>query len=118
MSFLNDIKPGRVIRDTRSFLSQEQPYKWRFLLLSAGATLTIFLAFVSESGFEKEYKRPEIIWVESFSPDRSTEDIKREQLLDMIDKEIAEQKRAEAEEARRERWKAVGRMVGMDVDEE
>lgn len=117
MSFLKDISPRRVFGDTRDFLRTEQPYKWRFLALSAAATLTIFLTFFSESGFEKEYQPPEVTWIKSFPPDRTEADIRRDQLLDMIDKHIAEIKRERREKERQEQFKRVGRMFGMDVDE-
>lgn len=114
MSFFKDLRPGRVIKDSREYFGGEQRYKFRFLVISLGATLFIFTAFFYESGFEAEYQRPEIYWVESLSPDRTDEEIRTGNLLRQINKEIAEKRYAKKELELREQYKRAADQFGIE----
>ncbi|MEZ5710487.1 MAG: hypothetical protein R3E02_13985 [Blastomonas sp.] len=117
MGFFSDLAPRRMLADTREYFFGEQKYKGRFLLAAAATTILVFLAFFYESGFEKEYEPPEIVWVQNADPDRSDADIERENLLRQIDKEIAQRKRERAEQERRDQFRRLADQLGMDTDE-
>jgi len=116
MSFFRDISPVGAIRDLRGVWFDNQPYKWRFLAAAAVATLTIFIAFFNESGFQREWKRPTIIWVQKIDPNRSEAEIHAENLERQIDKDIRAQRRAEAEAERRAQYRRLAEQLGIDTE--
>lgn len=116
MGFFSDLKPTRMVRDTSDYLRGEQKYKFRFMLAALAATMMIFIAFSFESGFEKEYVRPPIYWVETLDPDRTDAQIADENMLRQIDKDIALQKRADRQAEIQESYKRTAEMFGMDTE--
>ncbi|WP_188053414.1 hypothetical protein [Sphingosinithalassobacter sp. CS137] len=99
MMLLRHFTPVRAIRDLRFFFASRKRHHYVFMALSLGIVLGILFAFWKDSSFETPYKR-EIIYVESWPLDRSTEEIIRQQAIDLEEKRARE---AELEERRRER---------------
>lgn len=116
MSFFRDISPTGAFRDLRELWFGDRPYKWHFLVAALIATTTIFTAFFNESGFEKEYKPPEIHWVTNLDPNRTDAEIRR----DIEEQEVAKQKRLAdlraREEERRAQYKRLAEQLGMDTE--
>ncbi|WP_373487528.1 hypothetical protein [Blastomonas sp.] len=116
MGFLRDISPLRALADIKTFWFDQQPHKWAFIGLSLLATSTIFFAFVSESGFEREWKRPEIMWVTSLDPGRSDAQIAEENRANQAvqDKILAEQ--IARDEERKAQYRRLAEQFGMDTE--
>jgi hypothetical protein len=116
MGFLRDISPIRAFADIKDYWFDQQDHKWRFLLASLAATTTIFAAFFSESGFEVEWKRPEITWVQSFDPGRSDAQIAQENIANQAEKERLEAERLAREEERKAQYRRLAEQFGMDTE--
>jgi len=116
MGFLRDISPLRAAADIKSYWFDRQDHKWRFLLLSLAATMTIFGAFVSESGFEVQWKRPEVTWVTSFDPGRSDTQISAENIANQAQQDKLEAERVAREEERKAQFRRLAEQLGMDTE--
>lgn len=97
-SYFARISPIRAWRDLRLFLSHRQPYHWKIMALSAAIVFALFVGFVHDSKFEKEYK-PDIIYVQQWRADRSEQEILAQQKIDQAEKE----KRMAADAAQRKK---------------
>ncbi len=116
MGFFRDISPIRAVGDLKTYWFDQQDHKWRFLLASLAATTTIFAAFFSESGFEVEWKRPEVTWVTSFEPGRSDSEIAAENVANQERKEKLEAERLAREEERKAQYRRLAEQFGMDTE--
>ncbi|WP_017672100.1 hypothetical protein [Blastomonas sp. AAP53] len=116
MGFFRDISPIRAVGDLKTYWFDQQDHKWRFLLAALAATSTIFAAFFSESGFEVEWKRPEITWVTSFEPGRSDTEIAAENVANQERKERLEAERLAREEERKAQYRRLAEQFGMDTE--
>lgn len=114
--FLTVINPLRAIRDFRDVWMQENPYRWRFALVAAVATISIFSIMFQEEHMI-EPRPPEITWITTFEPGRTDEEIMASNIANQREKERlrAEQEARDAEV--REVYEAIGRASGIDVDE-
>lgn len=98
MSFLRTISPLRAYRDLRQFLGQRKPYELVFLFLALAVTWTIMFAIASNSKVEKVY-RPNIIYVEQWSANRTDAEILAQQKIDgPKEKAAAEAQKRQQEE--------------------
>lgn len=116
MGFFRDISPVRAASDLKAYWFDQQEHKWRFLALSAACTIAIFGAFISESGFEVQWKRPEITWVTSLEPGRSDAQIRREIEANQLLKEKREAERLKREEERKAQYRRLAEQLGMDTE--
>lgn len=82
MQFLARFSPLRAVQDLRLFLAGRQRHELVFLFLSIVFTTLLIAGFVKDSHFEKTYKR-NIQYVESWPADRSSAQIRADQLRDM-----------------------------------
>ncbi len=98
MGFFGRFSPVRAYRDLRFFLSQRQPYELGFLALSLAVTGFLIFAFAHDSYAEPAYK-PNIIYVQQWSADRSDAEIVAQQKIDepIRQRELAERRKAEEE---------------------
>jgi hypothetical protein len=116
MGFLRDISPIRAAADIKAYWFDQQQHKWRFLALSFASTFAIFGAFFSESGFEVQWKRPEITWVSSFEAGRSDAQIAQENIANQERKEKLEAERVAREEERKAQFRRLAEQLGMDTE--
>ena len=98
MRFFSRFSPVRAYRDLRFFLSQRQPYELGFLVLAMAITGFLIFAFAHDSYAEPVY-RPNIIYVEQWSANRTDAEIIAQQKIDepIRQKERAELKRLDDE---------------------
>lgn len=82
MGFFTRFSPFRAIQDLRLFLSGRQPHELAFLFLSIIITTLLIAGFVKDSHVERPYKR-DIQYFESWPADRSSAQIRADQLRDM-----------------------------------
>jgi hypothetical protein len=116
MGFFRDISPVRAFGDLKTYWFDQQDHKWRFLFASLAATTTIFSAFISESGFEVQWKRPEITWVTSFEPGRSDDQIAAENVANQAEKDRIEAEWLAKEEERKAQYRRLAEQFGMDTE--
>ncbi|MFN3818377.1 hypothetical protein [Blastomonas sp.] len=116
MGFFRDISPIRAVGDLKTYWFDQQDHKWRFLLASFAATSTIFAAFFSESGFEVQWKRPEITWVTSLDPGRTDAQIAAENVANQAEKDRLEAERIAKEEERKAQYRRLAEQFGMDTE--
>jgi len=82
-------RPSAAFADLRAFLASREKHQWVFALLSVLITGYFIAAFLIQSR-TKEYKPPEIVWVQNYAPNRTDAEIKAQQRIDQA-KRLAEQ---------------------------
>lgn len=85
MQYLSRLSPVRAYKDLRSFLADRGPAELGFLLLAMAITLGVIYAFAHDSNIESEY-RPDIIYVEQYTMDRTDAQIQAQQKIDQVEK--------------------------------
>lgn len=113
--FFAMLNPVRATRDFRTVWMQENPYRWRFALVSLIATGSIFTIMFGEE-HRIEPRPPEITWITTFKPGRSDAEILASNIANQREKERLRAEQAEREARAREVYEAVGRASGIDVD--
>lgn len=107
MNPFSRFSPLRAFRDFRAFLGQRKPYEVGFLALSVAITWTVILVFSIDTTVEKEYVEPDIIYVNSYSENRTDAEIIAQQKLDLPG-ELARKKEIEdAQRKRQEEFKKI-----------
>lgn len=98
MRYLSRMSPTRAFTDLRAFFAERGPIELGFLALSMLITLTLIYAFARDSSFEPEY-RPDIIYVEQYTLNRTDAEITAQQKIDQAEKRkrMAEIERRAAE---------------------
>lgn len=110
MNFLSQVSPRKAYSDLRLFLAQEQPFKLLFLALALVPTVGLVVALMLDGNRKSAPPPPQIIYVESWPLDRSMAVI-------LAEREERRVKREARDRKVRDSYKALGRMVGMDVEE-
>jgi hypothetical protein len=82
-------------RDARVFFGKRTGYEWKFALASAACCVVIAWAFYVDTITEVPWKRPEIVYVQSWRLDRTDAQIVAQQKIDEVKRktEEARQKR-------------------------
>lgn len=103
-------------RDLRDFVVAPRPHKIVFLAAALAAPVGLFEAFLQQAKVDTDYIPPAIIYVKQWDANRSVEDVKRQQAIDLPG-ELAAKKAREAEaEATRQAYRRVADQFGIDVD--
>ncbi len=113
--FLTMINPVRAIRDFRHVWMQENPYRWRFALVAAVATGSIFWTMMGEE-YRIVPRPPEITWITTYEPGRSDAEILESNIANQREQQRLKAEQAAREARAREVYEAVGRASGMDVE--
>jgi hypothetical protein len=109
MSIFRNVSLAGAGSDLITFLRTPRQHRWLLALLACGPPAIIFLLFNLDLLETTKPGPPEVIYIESWSADRSIEEI--------IASNKARQKIKDEQQARaREAYKAIGRATGMDVD--
>ena len=98
MRFLSRFSPTRAYKDLRLFFEDRGPIELGFLVLAMAITLTVLWAVVHDSRTEQVY-RPDIIYVEQYTLNRTDAEIAAQQKVDQVarDKRMAEIRQKQAE---------------------
>jgi hypothetical protein len=93
MQFIARFSPIRAYRDLRVFLADRRPYELGFLVLAVGITSFLMWAFMKDSYSPRVY-RPNIIYVQQWTLDRTDAEIRAAQKVDQAakDKRLAAEK--------------------------
>ncbi len=96
MGFFSRFSPLAAYRDLRFFLANRQPHELWFLIAALCVTSFLVYAFAKDSYAEPVYK-PNIVYVEQWSADRTNAEIIAQQKIDapIKAKALAEQKKRE-----------------------
>lgn len=94
-------------RDARVFFGKRRGYEWKFALASAATCAIIVWAFFVDSYFEKEWHRPEIIYVQSWRLDRTDAQIESQQKIDQAKKESDDAKLKQQQDAKRKEFQNI-----------
>ena len=106
MRLFRNVAPVGALSDLRLFLKTRQRHDWWFLLLALVVTAAILWGFVKDSQFEKPYRR-EIIYVQSWPLNRSDEDIRAQQAIDLPKEQARKAEREAREKKRRDEFKKI-----------
>lgn len=110
MSFITKVNPAGAVGDLLTVWRQAGSNRYAILAAACLPALIMVYTFYKDMQEKAAPPPPQVIYVESWPADRSMEQI----LADQAEREKA---RIAAEERQRERYKALGRAVGMDVEE-
>lgn len=113
--FFRNVSPVRAVKDLRQQFVRPQPYRWRFIALSAAATSSIFLVFWGQN-FAAMPKPLKVIYFPSLLPGRSDAEIRKENLAASAARKTRDAQEAANREIVRERYKAMGDFFGMDTE--
>lgn len=109
MSFLKNISPRGAFGDLIGVLREKQDYKALFFLAAAiPPALVVTMFFLDQERLNKQ-PPPEVFYFESWDKSRNYQDI-------VADREDRLRLREALLEERRQRFKALGRASGIDVD--
>lgn len=104
--FPRPVSPLKALRDLRYFLATRERHELVFAFASIVITTLLIAGFYVDSRVEKPWKR-DIQYVESWPLDRSLEEIRAQQKIDMERKKVLQ---AELEKKRQERMKSFQRL--------
>jgi hypothetical protein len=109
MSLFRNISFAGAGADLIEFLRTPRQHRWLLAILACAPPGIIMMLFNLDLLETSKPGPPEVIYIESWSADRSIEEIMKSNL--------ERQKLEDAQEAKaREVYKALGRATGMDVD--
>lgn len=115
MSFWRQISPRGAVSDLVHQWKQPTPHRWQILGVSVAATFALITLFVPESQ-RVPPAEPEITWITTFAPNRTDEEIIQSNIENQKKQDYIRARKAEAEERRKDAFRAIGRATGLDVD--
>ncbi|MEW4448818.1 hypothetical protein [Qipengyuania sp. JC766] len=116
MRFFKRLNPVPGLKDFWTEFRRPQPYRVPILLVSCLFTGTIIWMGIPKGGMAPA-EEPDVIYITTFSPDRSLEEIRQSNLANQERKEAREAALAAREERIKGLYRALGRATGVDVDE-
>ncbi|MEL7782540.1 hypothetical protein AAG607_05820 [Citromicrobium bathyomarinum] len=103
------------VGDLWTELKRPQPYRWPILAASCVVPGLMLYVFASERWYA-EPAAPEIVYITTFAPDRSEEEIIASNLENQERKEARQRLEEARIEKRREMYRALGQATGIDTD--
>ena len=100
------VGPRAALRDLKAFMAQRSREQWLGASLAVLVTIIILIIFFVDSKINTA-PPPQIVYVESFGPDRTDADIK-------ADQQKASEERRKAEEARRKEFQKLEKKFGIE----
>lgn len=116
MGFFSRLNPKEGVSDFVHEFSRPNPYRWRILAVSGLMTFTLIFMFTQE-GVKGPPPPPEVTYITSFAADRSDAEILAGNIANQRRKDQLEVILAEREERKRELYRTLGEVSGMDVEE-
>ena len=114
MRFMSRYNPAGGIADFWEYIRRPIPYRWPILGLSCLVTSTLFFWFVTEHTFVPP-EPPKVTYISTFAEGRSDAEIRRTNLENQKRKEERQAERNEVTQKKRDIYKALGEVSGMDV---
>lgn len=75
------VRPSAAFADLRAFIASREKHQWVFAALSVLITAYFISIFLIQSK-TREYKPPEVVWVQNYSGKRTDAQIKAQQVID------------------------------------
>lgn len=116
MGFFSRFNPKAGVSDFVNEFSRPNPYRWHILAISMLLTFTLLFMFTRE-GAKGPPPRPEVDYIVSFAPGRTDAEILASNIENQRRNDQLEQILAEREERKRELYRTLGEVSGMDVEE-
>lgn len=116
MGFFSRFNPKAGVSDFVHEFSRPNPYRWHILAISMLMTFTLLFMFTRE-GAKGPPPRPEVDYIVSFAPGRTDAEILASNIENQRRNDQLEQILAEREERKRELYRTLGEVSGMDVEE-
>lgn len=114
MAFWHNVNPTGAVRDF-AHVWRGNPYRWRVLAISITASVGMLAIFIPKS--ERIMPRlPEVTYITTFAPGRSDAEIEASNIANQKKQDMIRAKLAEQEEYRKNLYRQLGRMTGVDVD--
>lgn len=114
MAFWHNVNPTGAVRDF-AHVWRGNPYRWRVLAISIAASVGMLAIFIPKS--ERIMPRmPEVTYITTFAPGRSDAEIEASNIANQKKQDEIRAKLAEQEEYRKNLYRQLGRMTGVDVD--
>jgi len=104
-SFLGRYNPFRALLDLRRYLGTRKKYEILILFGSLMLCILIVGAFAAGSTVQREWRRPTIIYVQSWRADRSNAEIVAQQKIDGDKKKIEDAKQKKEDDERKAAFK-------------
>ena len=104
------VRPSAAFADLRAFLASRERYHWVFALLSVLITGYFITVFLIQSR-TKDYKPPEVVWVQNYSGKRTDAQIKAQQLIDQKKQKEEANALKELQEAQRKSSEALSKKL-------
>ncbi|WP_299196626.1 hypothetical protein [uncultured Erythrobacter sp.] len=108
--------PAPGIVDFWTEFRKPNPYRWPILIASTAPFALIMVWLTGEKHYGTPEK-PQITYVTTYDPDRSDAEIMASNIENQEVKELREAQDAELAQRKRDLYKALGAVAGMDVDE-
>ncbi len=115
MSYWRNISPSGAIGDFVHEFTRPNPYRWPIIGVSLAATFTLFSVMWNEGG-EGPPPRPEVTYITTFAPGRTTAEIIASNEANQRRKAEAAAEQAARDERVKSLYRTLGRVSGMDVD--
>jgi hypothetical protein len=109
MSYFKDISPRRAIAELVAYVWADRPYKWFLLIAACVPPLLIYATIAMDFKALNVGPPPTVTYFESWPADRSIEESKAAIAARQVLKDAMLEKQ-------RQRYKALGRASGMDVE--
>ena len=116
MGFFNRLNPKAGVSDFVHEFSRPNPYRWHILAISMLMTFTLLFMFTREGG-KGLPPAPEVDYITSFAPGRTDAEILASNIRNQQRNDQLEEILAEREERKRELYRTLGKVSGMDVEE-
>ena len=114
--FFRRISPKHAAQDFASQWRAETPYRWHILGVAMALTFAIFMLFIPKS-VRVAPAPPEVVYISTLDENRTDAEIIASNCANQKLKDELEARLADAEEARKEAYAALGRATFVDVDE-
>lgn len=102
---------GAALRDLRDFVAAPRPHKIVFVTASIAAPVGLYAALLQQARVDTDYIPPDIVYVQQWDANRSIDEVKAQQAID-LPAEIAEKKRiADLKEERRKQFERVANVM-------
>jgi hypothetical protein len=109
MSYFKDISPRRAVADLVAFVRADRPYKWFLMIAACVPPALIYATIAMDFKALNVGPPPTVTYFESWPADRSIEESKAA----IAERQILKDAMLEQQ---RQRYKALGRASGMDVE--
>lgn len=115
MRFLRRLNPVPGIKDFWTEFRRPNPHRWPVLGVSMALTFSIFYVIAQEGGVALP-KPPEVIYISTFDPDRTKEEIIASNIENQRRKDMLAAREKERLEVRRDLYRQLGKATGIDTD--